>query len=301
VGLAGCGRLAERGYAPAFHGADGVELAAVADVRPDRPPAAFPGVPAHPSLEALLDAEDVDAVVIATPTEEHLAGVRLASERGLPALVEKPPARSVADAALLGELQPTPWIAFNRRFDPRILRLREGLPVGGLELELELRAAAARWRPFAPHEEALIDLGIHLFDLARWLAGAEVDAMRTATLTEQRVEVELRLGESTARVRCAADRLWAERVVARGANGGRQIRSMRGGLPRILLSRLGFGRLPDALVITLTRQLEAFASEVRDGVRTALARPADGVAALAIADAARESHRRGGELVSPSR
>jgi len=301
VALAGCGRLAERGYAAAFRSADSVELAGVADVHPDRGRAVFPGIPAYPSLEALLEAGRVDAVVVATPTGEHVAGARVATERGLPVLVEKPPASSVADAALLGELDPSPWIGFNRRFDPRVHRLRDGLPAGELELELELRAAAARWRPFVAHEEALIDLGIHLFDLARWLTGSEVDGVHAATLTGRRVEVELRLDGSKARVRCASDRLWAERVIARAANGGRRIRSIRGGVPRLVLSRLGFGRPPDALVITLTRQLEAFASEVRDGVRTALARPADGVAALAIADAARESHRRGGELVSPSR
>ena len=273
----------------------------MADVHPDRARTVFPSIPTYPSLEALLDAGRVDAVVLATPTAEHLAGARVATERGLPVLVEKPPASSIADAALLGELDPPPWIGFNRRFDPQIHRLREALPTGELELELELRAAAARWRPFVAHEDALIDLGIHLFDLARWITGSEVDGVRAATLTERRVDVELRLDGSTARVRCASDRLWAERVTARAANGGRRIRSIRGGVPRIILSRLGFGRAPIALVITLTRQLEAFATEVREGTLTALARPADGVVALAIADAARQSHRNDGELVSPSR
>ena len=46
VGLIGCGRIAERGYVPAFARAEGVELAAVVDVRSERCRAVAPGVAA---------------------------------------------------------------------------------------------------------------------------------------------------------------------------------------------------------------------------------------------------------------
>jgi predicted dehydrogenase len=300
VGLVGCGRLTERGYAPAFEQARGVRLAAVADVHPERCSKSAPGAPTHPSLEALLAAKEVDAVVIATPAAEHLEGARIAVARGLPVLVEKPPAASAAEAVLLAELDPAPWIGFNRRFDPRLSALREELVQHeNVELRLELRAAMGRWRPHVPHHDALLDLGIHLFDLARWLTGEEIRWVRTVVLTPRRVEVELGLGTSTARIRCAADRVWMERVVAR-AGGPKRIRSVRGGLPRIVLSGLRLIRLPDALVITLSRQLEALAIEIAGEGPTPLARAADGVAALAVVEAARESHRRGGQHTAPA-
>jgi myo-inositol 2-dehydrogenase / D-chiro-inositol 1-dehydrogenase len=300
VALAGCGRLTERGYAPAFRRALGVHLVGVADPYPERCSGAAPGVSAHPSLDALLAAEEVDAVVIATPTAEHLDGARIAAAHGLPVLVEKPPAKRVADALLLDELDPAPWIGFNRRFDPRLRALRDELvDCNDVELRLDLHAAIGRWRAHVPHEDALLDLAIHLFDLARWLTGEDVGQVRTLGLTEHRVEAELRLGGSRARISCAADRPWIERVVACRA-GGRRIRFTRGGIPRIVLSQLGLGRSPDALVTTLTGQLEALANEVRGSEPTPLARVVDGLAALAVVEAVRESHRRGGETVAPA-
>lgn len=58
----------------------------------------------HPEIEftdggaALLERTDLDAVVVATPTESHHAFAAAALEKGLAVFVEKPLARSVAEA-----------------------------------------------------------------------------------------------------------------------------------------------------------------------------------------------------------
>ena len=69
VGLVGCGGIAQ------VHGAvlrdlEGVDLAACADIRPERAHAfaeTFGGAP-YDSLEAMLDAERLDCLHICTPT-----------------------------------------------------------------------------------------------------------------------------------------------------------------------------------------------------------------------------------------
>ena len=68
VGLVGCGRIAERGYVPAFSRADGVELAAVVDLQSERCRTVAPGVAAFADVSELVASGEVDAVVVATPS-----------------------------------------------------------------------------------------------------------------------------------------------------------------------------------------------------------------------------------------
>jgi predicted dehydrogenase len=57
---------------------------------------------ASTSLEAVLG--EVDGVVVATPNNLHAAVAKIALERGVPVLVEKPVATTFADAQELAEL-----------------------------------------------------------------------------------------------------------------------------------------------------------------------------------------------------
>src|SRR5215831_15649263 len=73
IGLAGCGRLAEFGYLPAFRRASGVTLAGVADVNPHRCRLVAPEVPAFKAIHDMIQGDGMDAVIISTPTRYHLA------------------------------------------------------------------------------------------------------------------------------------------------------------------------------------------------------------------------------------
>src|SRR5690606_12464320 len=80
-----------------------------------------------PSLdEALADAR-VDAVVIASPTDKHVAQLQAAARAGKPIFCEKPVARTLAatEEALEAVLDAgVPFqIGFNRRFDPAYAEL----------------------------------------------------------------------------------------------------------------------------------------------------------------------------------
>ncbi len=292
VGLVGCGRLAQAGYLPAFEAARGIRPGAVAD--PDRTRreagAGRWGVPAFSTLRELLEGVHVDAVVLATPAASHLADARLAASAGVPTLVEKPPAPDAAGAGALAALDPPPWVGFNRRFGAGQRAAREALAgsAGRFDLLLELRYRRASWSAHVVGDEALLDLGPHLVDLARWLSDGEVTRVRAATLSHERVELDLELERGSATVRCAADRPHREVVEARADGGVLLTRHREGGIAAGLRARLtARGRRPHPLVASLTAQLEAFAQAARGRADATLATAADGHAVMAIVEAAR--------------
>ena len=97
VGVIGVGPLG-RHHARIRSGLDGARLVAVVDVIAERAAqvAESAGTRALPDSRALLD--DVDAVTIAAPTELHREIALPFLERGIAVLVEKPMARSLAEA-----------------------------------------------------------------------------------------------------------------------------------------------------------------------------------------------------------
>lgn len=293
LGLVGCGRLAARGYLPAFERASGVRIAAVADIDRTRCTALAPDVPAYDSARALVTAGGVDGVVIATPTRAHASDARVVAEAGLPALVEKPPGLDAVEAANLAFLRPVPRVGFNRRFEPDLARLREDLVTRtGLDLVLRMHSRRRAWGPHDMRDDALLDLAPHLVDLACWLTRSYALRVRARTLTLQRAVFEIEFVGHRATVGCASDRVFAERVDARDARRRVVARYRRGGLARAILDRLHPEAAPP-LVTTLARQLEAFGRAVRGGDGAPLATATDGLAVMRVLDAVRRSAAAG--------
>lgn len=300
LGLAGCGRIAERGYLPAAAALPGVDLVAVADCDRERAErlAEAAGAAAYDSTAALLAGGGIDALVVATPVEDHLPAARLAAAAGLPCLIEKPPAADRETAAALAALDPEPAIGFNRRFLQGI-ELASSIPAEGwLELDLELRFSRAGWGAHASRDEALLDAGIHLIDLACFLAAAAPIAVRGAVVEPERAQLELELARGRARIRCATDARYAERVKVRD-RGGRALAATRTGRLRGVASRLRGGEEP--LVGSLRRQLGAFAERLEGGGGQPLAGAGAAVRALAVVEAARRSAALGGAEVVVAR
>ena len=175
VGLVGCGRLAERGYLPAFARARGVSLVAVADLDLDRCAAIAPGCPRSPRRAELLAGADVELVILAHAASAHAPDASLAASAGVAALVEKPPSSTASEAETLVGLEPPAWMAFNRRFERELTGMRslaDAAPPATLELEMSIRPAD--WGARDGSEDVLLDLGPHVVDLALWLAGSVV-------------------------------------------------------------------------------------------------------------------------------
>lgn len=313
LGIAGCGRIAESGYIPAAQAAPGVEIVAFTDPdqerldrclsewqRGGRTAEGFDGI------ASLLEGAPIDLLVVAAPTAAHLPLAEAAAAAGVRSLVEKPPAADLAAAQRLAALEPQPCIAFNRRFLQGI-ELGDPIPAQGwLELDLELSFRRAAWGAHEAHDEALLDAGVHLIDLACHLSSAGPVAVRRAEVDHERAQFELELSRGRARIKCSTDRRYRELVEIRDRGGKLLGRSVLGQV-RGRLARLRGA--PDPLVLSLGRQLEALRDAVADPAfvlsssippkgRTPLATARDGAAAMGVVEAVRESAAMDGAEVT---
>jgi predicted dehydrogenase len=301
LGLVGCGRIAERGYVPAARDLAEVDLVAVADPdagRAEALAAELGGVPRFAGAAEMLAAAGLDALLVATPAADHLWSATLAAEAGLPCLVEKPPADSLAAALALADLDPVPAIGFNRRFLQGQDLTGDVPGEGWLEMDLELRFRRRSWDAHASRDEALLDAGTHLIDLATHLSRSSPIAVRAASLAPERAELEMELSRGRARLRCATSGRYAERVEIRDRAGRPLASSALGGLRSRLAALRGS---PQPLVVSLRRQLHAFAIAARDGESGDLADARDGAIAMAVVEAARSSAELGGAEVTVAR
>jgi predicted dehydrogenase len=298
LGLVGCGRLAEVGYLPAVSLSRRVHLVAAADPDATRrsqlaASAARRGIDriaTFPDAQRMIEDAHLDAVVLATPAHAHVSDARRAAAAGVAVLVEKPPAVDADAASELFALSPTPWIGFNRRFDPGAVALRRAVPpTGELELGIGISYRRQSWRAHDVRDDALLDLGPHLVDWATWITGSDVVEVVRADLGPEHATVELQLERGHAVVSAATDKVHSEHLEVFDASGQRVGSHRLGGLVDAVRARVDPRRRPSALVISLARQLDAFASTVIDGGATELATAAEGVRVMRVIDAARAS------------
>lgn len=183
----GCGDHAASSHGPAqarYAAAHpGVVLVACCDLdgrRAETHRERFGFARSYDSIDAMLEAEAPDAVVIAVPetvTVDVVAGVL---GRGIPVLVEKPPGRTVEEIDRLiaaaeaggggGRVVPH-QVAFNRRFAPLVSQLRRRLALLGApalvhHLHYEMTRVDRRDPDFAV-------TAIHGIDAVRFLAASD--------------------------------------------------------------------------------------------------------------------------------
>ena len=148
---------------------------------------------------AVLDNDDVDAVVIATRHDTHAEYAARALENGKHVFVEKPPAIDEAgldavELAARGERAGTLMVGFNRRFAPMTLALREALGGRG-PLLIQYRINAGRLpRDHWTHDPEvgggrIVGEVCHFVDLATALTGelpSQVQAVAVEGSSEPR-------------------------------------------------------------------------------------------------------------------
>jgi predicted dehydrogenase len=296
LGLVGCGRLAELGYAPAAIAAENVEIVAVAD--PERARrglvGAKLGASSHASLDQLLAAGPLDGIVICTPAEDHEQVATSAAHAGLPALVEKPPAPDAEGALRIAALAPAPWLGFNRRFDQGLALEDRVPPDGELDVNMVLHYRRKSWRPVARGDDALLDLAPHLIDLALFLTASLPLAVR-AHCTNERAGLVLGTTRGEVKLECATNRPHHELVEIRRPGGRRVGKIERGGRVSGVLGRVTPRAHP--LVRSLTLQLEAYGRALRGEDSGPLATAGEGAAVMRVLDAARRSDAVGGDTM----
>ncbi len=153
-----------------------VELAAVCDANRatrDRVAAQYPGVFVTDAPDQLLSR--VEAVVIAAPAPAHAALAFEAIRAGVPALVEKPFALSVADAegmAEAAEKAGVPLLVGHLLVHhPIIHRLRQMIVDGSIGTPYYLYSQRVNLGQVRPDENALWSLGPHDVSIALYLLG----------------------------------------------------------------------------------------------------------------------------------
>jgi myo-inositol 2-dehydrogenase/D-chiro-inositol 1-dehydrogenase len=137
------------------------------------------GVPTTDSVEELLAASDVDAVAICTSTDTHADLIVAAAEAGKAIFCEKPVSLDLAevDRALAAvDAAGVPFqIGFNRRFDPGHAAVAAA-DVGEPHLvRISSRDPAPPPLAYVKVSGGIfLDMTIHDFDMARFVAGSEV-------------------------------------------------------------------------------------------------------------------------------
>ena len=174
--------------------ADAVAVADPAAATAGAAAGAVEGCRALPSLDALLE-QDLDGVVIATPSALHAKQAVQALERGVAVLCQKPLGRNAAEAQRVVDAARAAdrllGVDLSYRHVAGVDRIRGLVQEGALgqvfAVNLVFHNAYGPGKPWFQDAllsggGCLIDLGIHLVDLALWTLGyPEVEAV-TASL-----------------------------------------------------------------------------------------------------------------------
>jgi predicted dehydrogenase len=137
------------------------------------------------SAAALAAAPDVQGVLIAVSTSHHLEVVRAVAAEGRAILCEKPLALTLADTdsaiSIVEAAGVRLQVGFMRRWDPEYQRAHERLATGSCgrptlfkSLQFDGGPPPVAYADPAVSGGIMVDMGIHEFDLARWLMADEV-------------------------------------------------------------------------------------------------------------------------------
>jgi myo-inositol 2-dehydrogenase / D-chiro-inositol 1-dehydrogenase len=182
IGLLGCGRIGQV-HARSIKALDTARLVAVTDALPVAAEAlaATTGA-AIRDPASMLAADDVDAVVIATPTDTHFDLIVGAARAGKAIFCEKPVDMSVQNIRACIEVVAASGVpfmtGFNRRFDPNFAALRARICAGDIGApELVIITSRDPAPPPISYIERsgglFRDMMIHDLDMARFLMAEE--------------------------------------------------------------------------------------------------------------------------------
>jgi myo-inositol 2-dehydrogenase/D-chiro-inositol 1-dehydrogenase len=186
IGLLGAGRIGKV-HGRAVASTPGATLVAVADVLPAAASELAAAYDADVrSIDDIIAADDIDAVLITTPTDMHSDLIEQAARAGKAIFCEKPidldVARVRACLKVVAETKAVLMVGFNRRFDPNFGEARARIDAGEIG-EVEMVSITSR-DPGPPPMEYLArsgglfrDMTIHDFDMARFLLGEEIESV----------------------------------------------------------------------------------------------------------------------------
>lgn len=141
------------------------------------------GVKGYLSYTEMLSTEELDAIVVATPTQTHFKVLMDVIDAGKAIFVEKPITYTVEEAekiiAAVAEKNIFLQVGFMRRFDPGHVAAKKMIASGEIGDALYIhdcqRDPSGPPPAYVPQSGGLfVDMGIHDLDVARWLMGSEI-------------------------------------------------------------------------------------------------------------------------------
>jgi len=197
-GILGAAKFAREYMGPAIHAAKGAELAALATSDPakaDGFKAFAPGLQVHSDYDALLADPSLDAVYIPLPNHLHVPWAVKALEAGKHVLVEKPLALQAEDfdqvIAARDKAGKLAAEAFMIVHHPQFARARDLVQGGAIGKLVHVDAVFSYnntgdttniRRDPTKGGGGLYDIGVYTFGAARFVTGAEPDAIPYAKL-----------------------------------------------------------------------------------------------------------------------
>ena len=320
IGMLGAGRIGKV-HAKAIAATPGATLVAVADAVP----AAADAVAVEHGCEVrgvdeIIDAAEVDAIFITSPTDTHADLIERGARAGKAVFCEKPidlSRRRVADCLqVVADTGATLMVGFNRRFDPNFRAVRRQIADGAIG-DVEMVVIVSR-DPGPPPLEymarsggLLRDMTIHDFDMARFLLGEEPSEVSCAgsVLVDPAIAGVPDIDSAAVTLVTPSGKLaqisnsrrasygYDQRIEVHGSLGMARAENVYEHTAEVATAE-GYRRAPlmnfflERYMASYLAEVGEFVAAVRDGVPptpTGL----DGLRALLLADAAYESLRTG--------
>jgi scyllo-inositol 2-dehydrogenase (NADP+) len=216
--IVGFGSVAEKMHAPLIEVCDALLLTAVVERNGTKCQDKYPGVQTFRSLEALLEADIADLIVITTPNEFHFPMANQCLEAGKHVVVDKPVTVFSQQAEELNRIAHERNLVLsvfhNRRFDGDVLTIQKLISENTLGEIVYLESHFDRFRPDlaenwrekdVPGNGITYDLGVHLIDqivlffgLPNWIQ-ADIRKQRTGAIADDYFDIQLDFGSIKAR------------------------------------------------------------------------------------------------------
>jgi len=268
----------------------------------------------------IATADNIDAVLICTPTNTHADLIEMFARAGKAIFCEKPIDLGInrvnSCLQVVAQTNATLMVGFNRRFDPHFMALKDTITAGHIG-EIEMINIISR-DPGAPPAEYIKvsggifkDMSIHDFDMARFLLNEEIETVMASASVLVNPEIG-ELGDydsaniiltTASGKQCAISNSrratygYDQRIEVHGSLGLVSAKNQRA-VDIELANDDGFTR-PPLHDFFMTRYIAAYAAEIAsfianvEGKSPAIPSGHDGLAALAIAEAALKSVSEG--------
>jgi myo-inositol 2-dehydrogenase/D-chiro-inositol 1-dehydrogenase len=273
------------------------------------------------SVDEIMRAKDVDAVLIGSPTGFHAEQIQAASNAGKAIMCEKPVSLSVATIhqtlKVVEKNKSTLMIGFNRRFDPNFAELQSRIRKGVVgEVEIVTVISRDPGPPPADYVKGsgglFRDMMIHDFDMARFLMGEEFTVVQAlgSSLVDKAIGEAGDVDTAAVQMQTATGRIavitnsrratygYDQRMEVHGSKGMLAARNVHNTTVEL---HNGQGTLADPIQnfflerygAAYANELSTFIAAVDSGNRDPRPNGFDGLQAQILAEAATESWKTG--------